>query len=84
MKPEIAVQKLKKLILKASKDGESFQIIKEQTIESDKNIADVSIQFPESQTRYIQLEVLNYGTILNGKQGAGNKAWTFIDEIILK
>ena len=25
----------------------------------------------------------NYGTIPEGKQGAGNKAWTFIDEIII-
>ncbi|WP_111684926.1 beta-N-acetylhexosaminidase [Winogradskyella tangerina] len=25
----------------------------------------------------------NYGTIPEGKQGAGNKAWTFIDEIIV-
>jgi len=74
----------KKLILKVSNDGELYQLIKEQTIESDKNIADVSIQFPEIKTQYIQIEVLNYGTIPDGKQGAGNKAWTFIDEIILE
>jgi len=30
------------------------------------------------------LKVPNYGTIPEGKQGAGNKAWTFIDEIIVK
>ncbi|MDT0557747.1 family 20 glycosylhydrolase [Ichthyenterobacterium sp. W332] len=27
--------------------------------------------------------IKNYGTIPEGKQGAGNKAWTFIDEIII-
>ena len=31
----------------------------------------------------ILIKVENYGTILEGKQGSGNKAWTFIDEIII-
>lgn len=35
------------------------------------------------KTRYIKIKVQNYGTIPEGKQGAGNKAWTFIDEIIV-
>ena len=33
--------------------------------------------------RYIKLVIENYGVIPEGKQGAGNKAWTFIDEIIV-
>ncbi len=33
--------------------------------------------------KYIYIKVPNYGTIPEGKQGAGNKAWTFIDEIII-
>ncbi len=36
-----------------------------------------------TKTRYIKLVIPNYGTIPEGKQGAGNKAWTFIDEIIV-
>ncbi|MEZ4802889.1 MAG: glycoside hydrolase family 20 protein [Gelidibacter sp.] len=35
-------------------------------------------------SRYLKLNIENYGTIPEGKQGAGNKAWTFIDEIIIK
>ncbi|WP_299113746.1 beta-N-acetylhexosaminidase [uncultured Winogradskyella sp.] len=31
----------------------------------------------------IEIVIKNYGTIPEGKQGAGNKAWTFIDEIIV-
>ncbi|WP_292901217.1 family 20 glycosylhydrolase [Nonlabens sp.] len=31
----------------------------------------------------IKLVIPNYGIIPDGKQGAGNKAWTFIDEIII-
>ena len=36
------------------------------------------------RTRYIKLIVSNYGIIPEGNQGSGNKAWTFIDEIIVK
>jgi len=36
-----------------------------------------------SKSRYIKLKVKNYGIIPDGFQGAGNKAWTFIDEIII-
>lgn len=32
----------------------------------------------------IVMEIPNYGMIPQGRQGAGNKAWTFIDEIILE
>lgn len=32
----------------------------------------------------LTLTIPNYGVIPEGKQGAGNKAWTFIDEIIIE
>jgi len=35
------------------------------------------------KVKTIVLNIPNYGTIPDGKQGAGNKAWTFIDEIIV-
>jgi hexosaminidase len=35
-------------------------------------------------TRFITLKINNYGVIPNGKQGAGHKAWLFIDEIIVE
>lgn len=34
-------------------------------------------------TRYIYLKIPNFGIIPEGNSGAGNKAWTFIDEIII-
>ncbi|MGS2725890.1 glycoside hydrolase family 20 protein [Psychroserpens sp. BH13MA-6] len=37
----------------------------------------------QQRSRYIKLRIPNYGIIPDGKQGAGNKAWTFIDEIIV-
>jgi hexosaminidase len=36
------------------------------------------------KAKKIEIEVQNYGTIPQGQQGAGNKAWTFIDEIIVE
>jgi len=36
-----------------------------------------------TETRKIILSIPNYGIIPEGKQGVGNKAWTFIDEIII-
>ena len=38
----------------------------------------------KASSRYIRLKIFNYGVIPDGKQGAGNKAWTFIDEIMIK
>jgi len=38
----------------------------------------------EMKYRYIKMKSPNYGIIPEGKQGAGHKAWTFIDEIIVK
>ncbi len=35
------------------------------------------------KTRYLKLYIKNHGIITEGKQGAGHKAWTFIDEIII-
>ncbi|MCW5520918.1 family 20 glycosylhydrolase [Aureitalea sp. L0-47] len=32
----------------------------------------------------LKIRIPNYGTIPEGAQGAGNKAWTFIDEIIIE
>ena len=37
----------------------------------------------EIKVKTIRFRITNYGTIPDGKQGAGQKAWTFIDEIII-
>ncbi len=40
--------------------------------------------YPNLISKKIVLKIPNYGTIPTGFQGAGNKAWTFIDEIIIE
>jgi hexosaminidase len=39
--------------------------------------------FEDQKINALKINIPNYGIIPDGKQGAGNKAWTFIDEIII-
>jgi hexosaminidase len=60
-------------------DFESFEIgISEELL------VNFNQQFKNKRSKIIQLKVPNYGIIPEGKQGAGHKAWTFIDEIIVE
>jgi len=44
----------------------------------------ISVNFKtQIKSRYVKLTIPNYGIIPEGKQGAGQKAWTFVDEIIV-
>ena len=43
----------------------------------------LKLDFDQIKTNTIILRIPNYGIIPDGKQGAGHKAWTFIDEIII-
>ncbi|WP_104734805.1 glycoside hydrolase family 20 protein [Hanstruepera ponticola] len=51
--------------------------------DSDDNLVNVSLE-KKVQTRFIKIRIPNYGVIPEGNQGSGHKAWTFIDEIIIK
>ncbi|MBK7557120.1 MAG: hypothetical protein IPI54_01840 [Chitinophagaceae bacterium] len=62
-------------------------ITKHQPIESVTHIVkdennDQTIQLPSPKTcRYVRVYAKNYGIIPDGKPGAGNPAWLFVDEI---
>jgi hexosaminidase len=48
---------------------------------------DISPFYPKDEvlkTKMLKITIPNYGIIPEGKQGAGHKAWTFIDEIIIE
>ena len=60
----------------------SYEEIVSETPIVDENIVKLIIKADVS-TRKIYLKIPNYGIIPEDKQGAGNKAWTFIDEIIV-
>ena len=49
-----------------------------------KNIRHLSHHFEKVETQKITLKIERAGVIPSGRQGAGNEAWTFIDEIIVE
>jgi hexosaminidase len=57
-----------------------------QMINSDEQLvfAEIKLDTKTYLTKQLILKIPSYGTIPDGLQGAGNKAWTFIDEIIIE
>ncbi len=64
--------------------GEKINLKFSESDLDSKLTSPIGIDFETVKARYIKLHIQNYGNIPQGKQGAGNKAWTFIDEIIIK
>ncbi len=71
-------------ILKDLKEDSPFQSINQFYRAQTQNIVPIEQKFEGTKGRYIKLFVKNYGTIPDGLQGAGHKAWTFIDEIVIE
>lgn len=44
-------------------------------------VIQTNLPLPKNQGRYLKFEIENYGMIPDGKQGAGHRAWLFVDEI---
>ncbi|WP_245896899.1 beta-N-acetylhexosaminidase [Kordia periserrulae] len=55
-----------------------------QLQQKDSTLIPHTFQLNGITTKYIEIFIPNYGTIPEGRQGAGNKAWTFLDEIIVR
>lgn len=65
-----------------SNDGISFSSIKIVFQEQITNRNGVLVEsFPKTTAKYLKVIVKNYGIIPDGKPGAGNASWLFIDEI---
>ncbi len=56
--------------------------VKVTILDSEDLVVPVNFQGHDDVKR-LSFTIPNYGVISDGKQGAGNKAWTFIDEIII-
>ena len=72
-----------------SEDGKDFQVVFHQTFDlpnkkSKKMIKNVFIKFQETKVRYIRVLAKNIGLCPYWHQGAGGKAWIFIDEIVVE
>ncbi len=65
-----------------SEDGVKYSGIKKVNVPRSANkIVSVSTQFPNIKAKYIKIMVENFGEIPENFSGAGNLAWTFLDEI---
>ena len=71
----------KKVLLYFDDNKNPFELNLEKT---DKLLVDAIIVGDHMKAKKIKLFIPNYGKIPEGKQGAGHKAWTFIDEIIVE
>ncbi|MEM6378808.1 MAG: family 20 glycosylhydrolase, partial [Bacteroidota bacterium] len=68
----------------AGNDPENLELVATQKIQSGNGkIVNPSIDLKNQNARYLKIQVPNYGVIPEGRQGGGNRAWLFIDEIIL-
>lgn len=56
----------------------------EVSFQSSELLVPMNVVFDRNNVSKIVMRIPNYGLIPEGKQGAGNKAWTFIDEIIIR
>jgi hexosaminidase len=68
-----------------SDDGKSFRSVG-QSAEFEKDTLSmgyITVNFPVQKSRYIKIVATNYGTIPDGKAGAGNKSWLFADELVV-
>ena len=65
---------------------EDGKTVNDISILEEKNnlLVNYSYELKSTAVKKLDIIVKNYGTIPEGKQGAGHKAWTFIDEIIIE
>ncbi|WP_420573119.1 beta-N-acetylhexosaminidase [Kordia sp.] len=64
-------------------DGRTLHQIN-QIKNTDATLIPHTFQIEEVTTQHIEIHIPNHGMIPDGMQGAGNKAWTFLDEIVVK
>jgi hexosaminidase len=65
-------------------EGKSVSCMRVLKSKKEEPIVEISLPFERIKTTRLAIYVPNYGVIPSGLQGAGNKAWTFIDEIIIE
>lgn len=64
-------------------DGRSYNTVAILKRDSLSNVATEVFGLPKEMVTRIRIEIPSFGIIPEGKQGAGNKAWTFLDEIVV-
>lgn len=65
-------------------NGKSVSCMRVIPIVEGESLVKISLPFDRIKTTGLTISIPNYGIIPDGNQGAGNKAWTFIDEIVIE
>ena len=68
-----------------SNDGKNFRPVGQSAefVKDTLTMGFITVSFPTQKSRYIKVVATNYGTIPEGKPGAGTKAWLFADELLV-
>ena len=78
----------KQVTVQISEDGITYRSIGDKKFSSEKEIKSVVIQpvifNANSKARFIKITAINQGTCPAWHQGAGNKSWLFVDEIVVE
>jgi len=79
----------KQLIVYGSLDGQEFHEMarKENTTPagiSKAFVQELKVNFKSQDLRYVKVQVINYGPLPEWHLSAGEKAWLFVDEIIVE
>lgn len=74
----------KKIIVLMSDDGKEFKQISDiKVLKTIEKVATTGYVIKGKSTRFLKIIFENYGLIPEGKQGGGNPAWLFVDEIVV-
>jgi hexosaminidase len=66
----------------SSLDNKNFEpVFQADSVKSDTKIARVQAETKGLFSKYIKVQITNHGVIGEGFQGAGHRAWLFVDEI---
>ncbi|KXK37971.1 MAG: beta-N-acetylhexosaminidase [Saprospiraceae bacterium] len=67
-----------------SKDGLNYKTIQYKgDIETSSKVATIKVPV-KAKAKYLKFKITNYGEIPSGAQGAGYRAWLFVDEIVVE
>ena len=68
-----------------SDDSINFKSVKKLSLsEISRTGKVIQIEFDSRRARYVKIVAENVGKVPDGKPGAGNDAWLFVDEIIIE
>ena len=72
----------KSVELLVSENGTDFtSLAKKEDIEGDTKVVNMKMELDETTARFLKVVVRNFGVIPEGRQGAGNQSWMFVDEV---